>query len=92
MASECFYKAMESGSTLTNGTQPMEIRMAPMILLTEDDFSTVSQVYCSQIEFGSDKRTALNLATIVYQQRHPYAEVDISRNMIKGEIRRRILH
>jgi hypothetical protein len=66
--------------------------MAPMMLLTEDDFSTISRVYCNQIEFGIDKRTALNLATIVYQQRHPYAAVDVSRDIIKDEIRRRIVH
>ena len=70
----------------------MEIRMAPMMMLTEDDFSTISRVYCSQIDFGSDKRTALNLAIIVYQQRHPYAAVNVSRDMIKGEIHRRVVH
>jgi hypothetical protein len=36
-----------------------------------DDFCNARAAYREQIEFGSEKDTALNLATIVYQQRHP---------------------
>ena len=63
--------------------------MAPMMLISDEEFETIGRVYSSQIDFGSDMRTALNLATIVYQQRHPYAAVSESRCLIRDEINRR---
>lgn len=56
--------------------------MAPMKLLTQDDLNAVAEAYRCQIDFGSDERTALNLATIVYQQRHPYAVATDSRTLV----------
>ena len=60
--------------------------MAPMMLLTKDDFDVVARAYHCQIDFGSDERTALNLATIVYQQRHPYAVAANSRIMVENAL------
>mgnify|MGYP004002101251 CR=1 FL=1 len=63
--------------------------MAPLMLLNEDDLEAVARAYHGQIEFGSDKRTALNLATIVYQQRHPYAVAENTRLIVEESL---VLH
>ena len=60
--------------------------MAPLMLLNEEDLEAVARAYYGQIEFGSDSRTALNLATIVYQQRHPHAIADNTRIMVEGAL------
>lgn len=38
--------------------------------------------YREQIEFGSSEDTALNLATIVYQQRHPRLPTNEARALV----------
>ncbi len=50
----------------------MAIQVIVMVSTVEnDDFFAARAAYREQIEFGSEQNTALNLATIVYQQRHP---------------------
>jgi hypothetical protein len=61
------------------------------MLLTDSDLEAIAQIYSRQIEFGSDDRTALNLATIVYQQRHPRECVDDSRRMLGNALARKAL-
>ena len=39
--------------------------------VVKDDFCAARAAYREQIEFGNTEDSALNLATIVYQQRHP---------------------
>ncbi|MBT5110078.1 MAG: hypothetical protein HOM25_15475 [Rhodospirillaceae bacterium] len=73
-------------------TKLMEMMMAPMMLLTEEDLNAVAQAYRCQIDFGSDERTALNLATIVYQQRHPYAVAANSRTLVGDALAKSALH
>lgn len=53
------------------------------MLLTDEELKIITQVYLRQIEFGSDDRTALNLVTIVYLQRHPYESIHDSRKMLE---------
>lgn len=37
-----------------------------------EEFDAARNAYQEQIEFGTSSNTALNLATIVYQQRNPF--------------------
>jgi hypothetical protein len=53
------------------------------MLLTAKELKIISQVYLRQTEFGIDGRTALNLATIIYLQRHPYESVHDGRKMLE---------
>lgn len=39
--------------------------------VVKDELCAARAAYREQIEFGSSEVNALNLATIVYQQRHP---------------------
>lgn len=66
--------------------------MAPLMMLNVDDLEAVAHAYHGQIEFGSDVRTALNLATIVYQQRHPYAVADNTRLMVEDALAHHQVH
>ena len=48
----------------------------------KDAFCAAKAAYREQIEFGSEECTALNLATIVYQQRHPSVPVVKARALV----------
>jgi hypothetical protein len=48
----------------------------------KDEFCAARAAYLEQIEFGSAVDAALNLATIVYQQRHPCVPVGEARAMV----------
>ena len=50
--------------------------------LKYDAFGAAKTAYREQIEFGSPPNTALDLATIVYQQRNPSVPVDEARELI----------
>ncbi len=50
--------------------------------IDKDEFCAARAAYREQIEFGSEKDTALNLATIVYQQRHPCVPAGQAREMV----------
>lgn len=41
----------------------------------DDEFGAAKIAYHEQIEFGSALKSALNLASIVYQQRNPFVPV-----------------
>lgn len=56
--------------------------MSQIAQITDDDFRAVKSAYLDQIAFGSDQGTALNLATIVYQQRNPFAALQNSRDLV----------
>lgn len=47
-----------------------------------DAFGAAKIAYDEQIAFGSPPRTALDLATIVYQQRNPKVPVEEARERI----------
>ncbi len=47
-----------------------------------DAFVAAKSAYREQIEFGSPPRTALDLATIVYQQRNPCVPTEEARELI----------
>ena len=50
--------------------------------LNRDGLGAARTAYREQIEFGSPPRTALDLATIVFQQRNPTVPVDEARELI----------
>ena len=43
--------------------------------MVKDECCAARAAYCEQIEFGNTEDNALNLATLVYQQRHPCVPV-----------------
>lgn len=47
-----------------------------------DAFGSAKNAYREQIEFGSPPQTALDLATIVYQQRNPCVPTKEARELI----------
>ena len=51
-------------------------------LVVKDDFCAARAAYREQIEFGSEEGNALNLATIVYQQRNPCIPVYEARSIV----------
>lgn len=50
--------------------------------VVKDEFCAARAAYSEQIKFGSAQDTALNLATIVYQQRHPCVPVKEARAIV----------
>ena len=48
----------------------------------KEERCAVMNAYREQIEFGSSEDTALNLATIVYQQRHPRLPTNEARALV----------
>jgi hypothetical protein len=48
-------------------------------IINSCDQRAVQNAYCEQIEFGSAPKSALNLATIVYLQRHPRVTAENAR-------------
>lgn len=56
--------------------------MPQLSCLTDEDFRAVKSAYLEQIAFGSDRNTAMNLATIVYQQRNPSSVLQNSRDIV----------
>ncbi len=50
--------------------------------MLKDEFCAARTAYREQIEFGSTQDNALNLATIVYQQRHPCIPVCKARAIV----------
>ena len=63
-----------------NGTEDMVMAMANQMV--KDEFCAARAAYREQLEFGSAEDTALNLATIVYQQRHPCVPVKEARAIV----------
>lgn len=51
-------------------------------LAIKDEFCAARAAYNEQIEFGSTQDNALNLATIVYQQRHPCVPVGTAKALV----------
>ena len=47
-----------------------------------DEFGAVKNAYWEQIKFGITQKMALSLATIVYQQRHPFSPRDEARGRV----------
>lgn len=54
-------------------------------VVSEKEHRAILDAYWEQIEFGSRPESALNLATIVYQQRHPAVPVAEARSVV-GDI------
>ena len=52
------------------------------MIVDTKEFCAVMNAYREQIDFGSGQDMALNLATIVYQQRHPLIPVDTAREFV----------
>lgn len=50
--------------------------------VARDEFCAARAAYREQIEFGSSQDNALNLATIVYQQRNPCVPVSKARTIV----------
>jgi hypothetical protein len=50
--------------------------------VVKDELCAARAAYREQIEFGSTQDNALNLATIVYQQRHPCVPVGKARAIV----------
>ena len=48
----------------------------------KDEFCAARTAFREQIEFGNSEDCALNLATIVYQQRHPSVPVKEARAIV----------
>ena len=48
----------------------------------KDAFCAARAAYREQIKFGSEQDCALNLATIVYQQRHPRVPASQARLLV----------
>ena len=57
----------------------MPLGLSPSTVQDSSDHCAVQAVYWKQIEFGCAPKSALNLATIVYLQRHPTVPVEIAR-------------
>tara|TARA_R110001606_G_scaffold392293_1_gene561105 strand:- start:416 stop:616 length:201 start_codon:yes stop_codon:yes gene_type:complete len=55
--------------------------MANAVISTAEH-RAILDTYWEQIEFGSQPESAMNLATIVYQQRHPAVPVDEARAVV----------
>lgn len=52
--------------------------------MSEDDARAVKGAFLGQIAIGIDRATALNLAVIVYQQRHPFDALDSSQTIVRN--------
>lgn len=63
-----------------------EIIMAGFSRMCADDFSAVTRAYQEQIAVGNSREMAVNIATIVYQQRHPFEIVEKSRVMVGAAV------
>lgn len=50
--------------------------------MVKDEFCAARAAYREQIEFGNTEDNALNLATIVYQQRHPCVPAGQAKAMV----------
>ncbi|MDD9905827.1 MAG: hypothetical protein OXT06_19845 [Rhodospirillaceae bacterium] len=55
-------------------------------ILQRDALEAAKAAYKEQINFGSAARTALDLATIVYQQRNPHVPASEARELIAGAL------
>ncbi|MEX2617031.1 MAG: hypothetical protein WD767_13125 [Alphaproteobacteria bacterium] len=53
-------------------------------VISATEHRAILDAYWEQIEFGSRPESAVNLATIVYQQRHPAVPVAEARNVVDG--------
>ena len=49
------------------------------VIKDKEEFDSVRNAYREQIEFCNSSNTALNLATIVYQQRNPFVSACAAR-------------
>jgi hypothetical protein len=54
--------------------------------LFSDDLQLVTDAFTGELERGQARRTALNYATAVYLQRHPFVAVGEARAMIRGAL------
>jgi len=54
--------------------------------IDEKDLCAVARAYREQIAFGSGPEAALNLATIVYQQRHPCVPLAVARTRVDAAL------
>ena len=52
--------------------------------ISDFEHRAIVDAYWEQIEFGSRPESAMNLAVIVYQQRHPAIPVDEARAFVGG--------
>ncbi len=57
------------------------------IIKNNEEFDAARNAYREQIEFGSSSNTALNLATIVYQQRNPFISACEARARVAEALR-----
>ncbi|GEM_PF-5283371 len=55
-------------------------------VLYAEDLQVVTDAYTGELERGQAQRTALNYATAVYLQRHPFVAVGEARAMIRAAI------
>ena len=55
-------------------------------VLYAEDLRLVTDAYRGELERGQARRTALNYATAVYLQRHPFVAVGEARAMIRAAI------
>lgn len=51
-----------------------------------EDFSAVTTAFKEQIAVGNSHEMAVNIATIVYQQRHPFAALENSRSLVGAAV------
>jgi hypothetical protein len=56
-------------------------------VLHADDLRLVTDAYADEMQRGQERRSALNYATAVYLQRHPFVAVGKARAMIRAAIR-----
>jgi hypothetical protein len=54
--------------------------------LFSDDLQRVTDAFTGELERGQERRIALNYATAVYLQRHPFVAVGEARAMIRGAL------
>jgi hypothetical protein len=55
-------------------------------VLHAEDLRLVTDAFASEMERGQARRAALNYATAVYLQRHPFVAVGEARAMIRAAI------
>jgi hypothetical protein len=67
--------------TIERNSEELEMGKA---VISASEHRAILDAYREQIEFGSQMESALNLATIVYQQRHPAVPVAEARALVGG--------
>lgn len=60
------------------------MNFAPM--LYSEDLKLVTDAFTGELQRGQERRIALNYATAVYLQRHPFVAVGEARSMIRGAL------